>query len=122
MEWRLPHPPGTFHLLRLPHVRFRLPDDFVQQAAVDPVVKVMKNKSRSSKWAMALCALAVFSFTAQAANASVGIVGGDSGTTVEPAPADTNHPRTIGIGPLPPAPTSSETVANGTFTGTLMLD
>ena len=78
----------------------------------------MKIKSHTSKWAMALCALAVFSFTAQAA-----IVADiqPPGPTIMPTGDNDNdiiggtiRPR---IEPLPPI---QPPVDSGTFNGTVM--
>lgn len=80
----------------------------------------MQNKSYT-KWAMALCAVAVFSFTS-IANAQLGAISGGSESIVDPAPAGSNPAPTFGVTPVPPAPTSNGTVSSGTFTGTVMAD
>ena len=88
-------------------------NDFGQQAVPDPFVNVMKIQSPTSKYAMALCALAVFSFTAQAAIQPSGA----PGPTVLPpirTPSDGNIRQ---IEPLPPIPAP---VNSGTFIGTVM--
>jgi hypothetical protein len=82
----------------------------------------MKNKSHISKWAMALCAVAVFSFAA-ARNAQAGRIspGGNPGPTIMPAPTEIKQPPKFQIEPLPPIPAPVETTLPvGTFTGTVV--
>ncbi|MFL6589722.1 MAG: hypothetical protein ACJ8M4_06070 [Chthoniobacterales bacterium] len=69
----------------------------------------MKTKSHSSKWAMALCALAVFSLTAQAA--------------IQPGPApgpSVPPPTDVKTGKLQPFPAIQPPVQIGTFNGSVM--
>src|SRR4051794_15524852 len=84
------------------------------------IVRLMQIKSHT-KWAMALCAVAVFSLTS-IANAELGSISGGSDSVVDPAPTGGNQTSTFGVTPVPPAPTSSEAVSSGTFTGTIMAD
>jgi hypothetical protein len=78
------------------------------------MVRAMKIKSHTSKWAIALCAFAVFSFTAHA------------GKLTDQAPAPTIAPATetdAGVKTLPPiapVPPTQPPVDNGTFNGTVV--
>lgn len=78
----------------------------------------MKIKSPTFKWAMALCAVAAFSFTAVLDMQARAI-------TPDPPPAITAPPaqERPRIEPLPPVPAPDETrLPNGTFTGTVIAD
>ena len=78
------------------------------------MVRPMKIKSYVSKWAMALCAFAVFSFTAHAG----AIIRND--LVPEPpvaAAPETNTSSKISIDPVPPTPPPVEV---GTYNGTVM--
>jgi len=85
----------------------------------------MKIKSHKSKWAMALCAVALFSFTAaHAAQARVLPAANlDQGKTPQ-ATTDHTAPRLKPV-ELPPAPPSSMNdgpAQNGTFNGKVIAD
>lgn len=71
---------------------------------------------------MALCAVAVFSFTA-ARDAQAGRIlpGGDPGPTIMPAPTEIKQPPKFQIEPLPPIPAPVDTRI-GTFNGTVLAD
>jgi hypothetical protein len=78
----------------------------------------MKIKSLISKWAVALCAVAAFSFTAILDTQARPII-------PEPAPAITiaPTPERPPIEPLPPVtPPSESPLPTGTFTGTVIAD
>jgi hypothetical protein len=75
------------------------------------MVRPMKIKSHVSKWAMALCALAVFSFTAHA-----GVISVDPSPIVAAGTETATSPK-ISIDPVPPMPPVVEV---GTFNGTVM--
>ena len=74
----------------------------------------MKIKSHTSKWAIALCALAAFSFTAQADIIDVGPPGPAITPTTENDIGVTIRPR------IEPLPATKPPVDSGTFNGTVM--
>ena len=74
----------------------------------------MKIKTHTSKWAMALCAVAVFSFTVvREAQAIRSMPDPTPAVTMPPATEQPTQPR---IEPLPPI------YPSGTFTGTVIVD
>jgi hypothetical protein len=78
----------------------------------------MKIKSHTSKWAMALCAVAVFSFTAaRDAQARLRIVEPPA-PLIQPVLTYDAPVKQVRIEPLPPMPAP----VSGTFTGTVTLD
>ena len=80
------------------------------------IVRSMKTKSHTCKWAMALCAAALFSFTVTPA-AKADAVSADSPVT--PGTVEPYQFGTYGTDPVPPSP---ETSPVGTFSGTMSLD
>jgi hypothetical protein len=79
----------------------------------------MKIKSHTSKWAMALCAVAVFSFTAaHDAQARLKIVEPPAPFIQPPVITEGTPVTRVRIEPLPPIPAP----ADGTFTGTVAVD
>ncbi|HVF71603.1 MAG TPA: hypothetical protein VM940_08340 [Chthoniobacterales bacterium] len=83
----------------------------------------MKIKSHKINWAIALCAVAVFSLTAvQNANADyVSISGSDAAVTGETDPFGQRNPPQ-GIEPVRPAADSTNFVGSGSYNGTVMAD
>jgi hypothetical protein len=73
----------------------------------------MKNKSNFSNWAIALCAVAVFS-----------IAGTAYGVIVQPLPGPTIMPISeVPVKPRPqPLPPIAPPVGSGTYTGTVIVD
>lgn len=70
---------------------------------------------------MALCAVAVFSFTA-ARDAQAHILpSGDPGPTISPVPTEVKRPPKFQIETLPPIPAPVDTRI-GTFNGTVIAD
>ena len=95
----------------------------MQQAAEDPFVSVMKNKSHKINWAMSLCAVAVFSFaTTNEAHAARAIEAG-SDAIVSSEPVSYGNPMLPpGTGPIPPSTDSNKVVDSGSYSGTVMVD
>jgi hypothetical protein len=76
-------------------------------------VRAMKNKSHISSWAIALCAVAVFSVTGTAYGIRL----------PDPSPGPIVKPISESPGkPLQPLPPIAPPVESGTFTGTFIAD
>jgi hypothetical protein len=82
----------------------------------------MKIKSHKSKWAMALCAVAFFSFTAaHAAQVRLPVENLDQGKTPQGI-TDQNSPLTKPPLPAaPPTPVDDGPVPTGSFNGTVIV-
>ena len=80
----------------------------------------MKIKTHTSKWAMALCAVAVFSFTVVREAQAIRSMPDPSPATIMPAP---EKPYFEPLPPISPSDeTNTTTVSSGTFTGTVIAD
>ena len=79
----------------------------------------MKIKSHTSKWTIALCAVALFSFTAaRDAQARMKIVEPPAPAIQPPVTYETQFGKARIIQPLPPMPAPPD----GTFTGKMIVD
>ena len=83
----------------------------------------MKTKTHNFNRAMALCAVAVFSFaTVRAANAFDGVQSGwDGSASTEPVSYRSPMPSP-GTDPIAPSTDSNNVVDSGSFSGTVMVD
>jgi hypothetical protein len=86
----------------------------------------MKTKSQKRNWALALCAVAVVSFTAAGGAQARMLPDSVPGPIVIPLPTmEQTNPRSVGIEPLPyvvPQVDVNGAVKNGTFRGTVIGD
>jgi hypothetical protein len=78
-------------------------------------VRAMKNKSHISNWAIALCAVVVFSFSASVTAHAARL------PDPQPLPTVTPVPQVPGK-PLQPVPPVAPPVGSGIYTGTVIGD
>jgi hypothetical protein len=80
----------------------------------------MKNKSHISSWAIALCAVAVFSFSASVTARGARLPDTNPGPSIYPGTIV--KPALVPVKPIQPLPAITPPVGSGIYTGTVIGD